>query len=270
MRLKRRSHQDPYENARIVVIQDTLGEAKDLLRLLAVEEANIQYYETTHRYAITTAKLIAPYEKEIKRREAEARAEAREARESRSLIYSGPNYEPLTYSDTTEKPSGRRLFNRDPYNRAADPIRHELVAYGTRQRQKYQRLVDYWKALDQRLQANEVTRLALQGAEAKKCEHCLGFAASQLVAYLDGVRLNALAPEAVKDMLALEKPEDNSEVNGNAVSEFGALIGRMVRFAAEIIDNTSDAMVKEVIHQLFFEIHIETALSMMDGRVSSR
>ncbi|KGK42010.1 hypothetical protein LH51_09875, partial [Nitrincola sp. A-D6] len=161
-----------YEYARIVAIQDTLGEAKDLLRLLEIEEANIQYYETEHHYALTTAKAIAAVDK---------------LERSIDKRYVDPGiqlWNNVTYAT-------RKVFSSDPFNRSADEQRHQFAAYGIEQRKKYQRLADYWKTLDQRPGVHEPAKLALLGAEQRRCEDCLGFAASQLGSYVDGVRLNA-------------------------------------------------------------------------------
>jgi hypothetical protein len=83
-------------------------------------------------------------------------------------------------------------------------MRHNFAAYGTEQRKKNQRLADYWKTLDQRPGVHEPEKLALQGAEQNNCEQCIGFAASQLGAYVDGVKLNALTPVYVYNKLHLD------------------------------------------------------------------
>ncbi|KGK41462.1 hypothetical protein LH51_14560 [Nitrincola sp. A-D6] len=232
-----------YEYARIVAIQDTLGEAKDLLRLLEIEEANIQNYETEHHYAMVTAKAIASVDK---------------LENTINKRYVDPGiqlWNNITYAT-------RKVFSTDPFNRSADELRHKFATYGPEQRKKYKRLAEYWKTLDQRPGVHEPARLALQGAEQKRCEQCIGFAASQLGAYVDGVRLNAFTPAALYNKLKLNP--DDIEGNDWDNSEWAILFAGMTKVASEIVNELSDPIVINRIQQTFFDVYIEVSTTLFE------
>lgn len=234
------THQERYSRARIVAIEDTLGEAKDLLRLAEVVEANIQAYETTHYYALSTAKAIAavPYfEKDVERRY-----------RKRGIFL----WENVTYA-------ARKIVSSDPFNRAADEQRHRFAKFGPSEREKSQKkIIELWSALDvtNRPRWHDEVRLALKGAKEEGCEKCIGFVASELGHYVSGIKLNSQAPATV-----LDKLKDNSEED----SIWANLLSTFVGVASEMVESIRDAQVLERMNRLFFELHTEIATTFYEG-----
>ncbi|KDE38691.1 hypothetical protein ADINL_3146 [Nitrincola lacisaponensis] len=231
------THPERYGYARIVALQDTLGEAKDLLRLAEVVEANIQAYETTYHYALSTAKAIAPYEQEIDQR------------------YRNPEgfVSKITHL-------GRQIVGNDPLNRSAEAQRHAFAAFGPPEREEsQQQLISLWAALDERPRWRDEVELALQGAEQNGCEACFDYSAGQLYHYMAGIKQSAEGASCVKKQL--EIPDDNTSEEAHYIK----LLAALVTAASAVISNLQDTRALHRIELIIAETATELAVLLEAG-----
>ncbi|QEW06945.1 toxin VasX [Nitrincola iocasae] len=240
------THPERYSYARIIVLEDTLGEAKDLLRLAEVIEANIQAYESTYHYALTTAKAIAPYEQEIDKR------------------YRNPEWgfvNKITHL-------GRQIVGNDPLNRSADAQRHDFAAFGSPEREEsQQQLIGLWAALDKRPRWRNEVELALQGAEQHDCEACIDYSAGQLHHYLAGIKQSAEGAIRLKKQLQISGDSDGSNDTSDTGEEtqYIKLLAAMTTVASRVIGSLQDTRALYRIELLMAEIATELAVTLDAG-----